>query len=309
MIAVMAAISVASMVLERLFQPKIAGQAPLQDLQVSSSADGAAIPIPFGVTRFAGQVIWSPGLEFHFDKQGGSFFGGDPHVGEYVYDASFAVAFGEGPASINRIWADTKLIYKGGLPFGSFAPYDPTVNYVPDDLVSYRFNPGGGALTAIFQCVIANKNIVPFGNNLYWSLTSFVFHDNSVLYWPGSEVAYPGSATGSAGSGNIYACVVHSQGDNPSSSSRWKLLSQYYTAPTIYPGDEAQLPDPDIQAALGIANAPAFRGLCYAKFLKFPLANFGNRVPNLRAEVQATASADIDAMIQSICARAGLSLS
>lgn len=306
MIAVMAAISISSMIIEALLRPKIPNQTPLQDLQVSSSADGSPIPIPFGVTRYAGQIIWSPGLEFHYDKQGGSFFGGDPHVGQYVYDASFAVAFGEGPASISRIWADTKLIYKGGQPFGSFAPWSSTQDYVPDDLVSYRFNPGGGAVTAIFSCIIANKNIVPFGNNLYWQLTSFSYHDNTILYWPGAEVAFPGASTSSAGSGQIYACVVHSQGDNPSTSSRWKPISSYYAAPTIYPGNETQLPDPDIQAALGVANAPAFRGLCYAKFLKFPLANFGNRVPNLRAEVKATASADIDAMIQALCARAGL---
>lgn len=285
MIAITAAIEIGTMLLSYFLRPKVVNQTPLQDLQVSSSADGQSIPFGYGINRFAGQVIWSPGIEFHYDKKGGSFFGGDPHIGTYVYDASFAVAFGEGPATINRIWANSKLIYKGGQSFGAFAPWDPTVNYVPEDLVSVRWNPGGGSTTAIFQAVIPSTGISPPGNNLYWSLTSYVFHDNSVLYWPGAEVAYPGSPTSPAGSGAIYVDVVHSQGDNPSSSSRWKQLAAYYSGPTIYPGSNLQNPDPLIQAAQGVTSTPAMRGLCYCVFTKFPLANFGNRVPNLRAEV------------------------
>lgn len=305
MIAITAAIEIGSLVLSYLLRPKIPGQSPLQDLQVSSAADGAAIPFGFGTGRFAGQVIWSPGITFHYDKKGGSFFSGDPHIGEYVYNASFAASFGEGPATINRIWADAKLIYKGGQGFGTFAPWDSTTDYVPEDLVSFRYDPGGGAITAIFQCVVANKGISPPGNNLYWALTNYVFHDNSVLYWPGALVAYPGSATSSAGSGTIYADVIHSQGDNPSASSRWKPLASYYVGPTIYPGDESQLPDPLIQANLGVGKTSANRGLCYAVWENFPLANFGNRVPNLRAEVNFGA-ATVGDMITKICARAGL---
>lgn len=58
-----------------------------------------------------------------------------------------------------------------------------------------------------------------------------------------------------------------------------------YAPPIFYAGTEAQGADPTIQAANGAANTPAFRGLAYAMWHTFPLANFGNRIPNIRAEV------------------------
>ena len=55
----------------------------------------------------------------------------------------------------------------------------------------------------------------------------------------------------------------------------------------FYPGDEAQLPDPLIEANVGAANAVAHRGLCYLVFEDVPLEAFGNRIPSVSAEVVA----------------------
>jgi len=51
----------------------------------------------------------------------------------------------------------------------------------------------------------------------------------------------------------------------------------------IYAGDEAQMPDPLIVAKEG--EAPAYRGLAYVVFERLPLADFGNRIPQLAFEV------------------------
>jgi len=56
-----------------------------------------------------------------------------------------------------------------------------------------------------------------------------------------------------------------------------------------YPGDEAQLPDPLIASRVGIADAPAYRGIAYAVFEDLALADFGNRIPSLTFEVEADA--------------------
>jgi hypothetical protein len=53
----------------------------------------------------------------------------------------------------------------------------------------------------------------------------------------------------------------------------------------VYRGDEAQLPDPLIEAKQGEGNAPAYRGLAYAVFERLPLDGFGNRIPLLQFEV------------------------
>jgi hypothetical protein len=53
----------------------------------------------------------------------------------------------------------------------------------------------------------------------------------------------------------------------------------------IYRGDETQTPDPLIVAKEGADNTPAYRGLAYVVFERLPLANFGNRLPQLSFEV------------------------
>lgn len=53
----------------------------------------------------------------------------------------------------------------------------------------------------------------------------------------------------------------------------------------FYPGDEDQLPDSAIETQLGEGNAPAFRGLAYILFDDMPLEDFGNRIPQITAEV------------------------
>lgn len=53
----------------------------------------------------------------------------------------------------------------------------------------------------------------------------------------------------------------------------------------IYLGGENQGPDPDIQQIEGVANTPAYRGTCYIVISDLLLTEFGNRRPNVRAEV------------------------
>jgi hypothetical protein len=53
----------------------------------------------------------------------------------------------------------------------------------------------------------------------------------------------------------------------------------------IYYGDEAQSPDPAIEADTGFGNAPAYRGLAYIVFEDLNLSEYGNRVPQLQFEV------------------------
>jgi hypothetical protein len=269
-------------------RPHQPGQAPLQDLNVSSSANGAAIPFGYGTARLAGQVIWSPGITYRTESMQSSGKGASTPAG-YVYFGTFAAAFGEGPATVNRIWADSRLIYKGGQAFGSFSAWNPDAAYLPEDLVSYYWDPGVGSLVSLFQCLVPNSNITPPGNSLYWAIASYAFWDSTVQYVPGDTVAYPGKSTDtSPGSGAIYACTQASQGDHPDSSSKWETLQPYYGFPTLYPGNETQLPNPLIQGVEGAANTPAFRGICYVVYEDLPLANFGNRIPNLRAEVTYT---------------------
>ncbi len=64
-----------------------------------------------------------------------------------------------------------------------------------------------------------------------------------------------------------------------------------------YLGDESQAVDPLIAAVEGADAAPAYRGLAYLVFEDLPLADYGNRIPNLTFEVVADdAPVGIDAI-------------
>ena len=91
-----------------LFGPTIKGPR-LNDLKVSASTYGAAIPEIYGTVRIGGNMIWSTGLKETKHKSGGK---GGPKQTTYTYDCTFAVALCKGPIDeILRIWADGKLIY------------------------------------------------------------------------------------------------------------------------------------------------------------------------------------------------------
>lgn len=53
----------------------------------------------------------------------------------------------------------------------------------------------------------------------------------------------------------------------------------------LHKGDAGQLPDSLVAARLGSGDAPAYRGLAYVVFEHLPLADFGNRIPQLSFEV------------------------
>lgn len=53
----------------------------------------------------------------------------------------------------------------------------------------------------------------------------------------------------------------------------------------VYFGNETQTADSTLAAAVGAADCPAYRGLAYIVFDHLQLADFGNRIPNITAEV------------------------
>src|SRR5579864_541468 len=232
-------------------------------------------------------MIWSPGFTFTTKKSTvGSFLGiGGTTVTTYTYFASFAFVFSEGPGAISRIWGDSKLIYdknpsaSGDFPWQDFPAWNSQTTYNVGNVVSYNQQVWQAAVTNTGQY----PQLHPVGT-VYWTLLSdYAPWDPTLNYAPGDTIWY---------SGQIYVAVQGSFNLNPAASPNyWQPLNAYYPAPTIYSGDEAQGVDPLIQASEGVPNTPAFRGLCYAVWENFPLANFGNRIPNIRAECVSGVSA------------------
>lgn len=72
---------------------------------------------------------------------------------------------------------------------------------------------------------------------------------------------------------------------NPADFQGVSGASQMVTNFTVYPGDENQVADPTMQAALGAANTPPYRGLAYVVFNELNLQQWGNYMPSLTFEV------------------------
>ena len=63
----------------------------------------------------------------------------------------------------------------------------------------------------------------------------------------------------------------------------------------VYKGSDSQLPDTLIESYEGVGGTPAYRGLAYIVIEDFPLADFGNRIPNFTFEVtRRTSQLDAD---------------
>ena len=88
----------------------------LGDLKAQTSVYGMPIPIPYGSTRIAGNVIWAANIvetthtQTHRNRgKGGG--GSTSTQTTYTYSQSFAVGLWEGPITgVRKIWANGKLI-------------------------------------------------------------------------------------------------------------------------------------------------------------------------------------------------------
>jgi len=246
---------------------------PLRDLEVMTSTSGSPIPFGFGTCRVTGSLIWTQGIRYyHLDKNAthGVAVGAK---GGFAFYASVAVSFGEGPGTINRIWADSKLIYDANpgqvsaVPVSDWPVWSPTELYNPGNQVGYLGN--------VWQCLAVNTNSAPSQSNRNWEIvSSYPPWDSNTEYQSGDIVSYFGQlyVCQLQNNNGIVGAFVPGNGDTVSIQSEnvlyWVALPQLYAgvgnnpAPTFYPGDENQLPDSLIQASETVALTPAFRRLC-----------------------------------------------
>ncbi|WP_454737586.1 phage tail protein [Cupriavidus necator] len=72
---------------------------------------------------------------------------------------------------------------------------------------------------------------------------------------------------------------------NPSNFEAISGSNQMVSNFKVYDGDETQLPDPTMEAALGVGNVPAHRGLAYVVFNELDLSPWGSYLPSFSFEV------------------------
>ena len=78
-----------------------------------------------------------------------------------------------------------------------------------------------------------------------------------------------------------------------------KEIDQTAITMRVYTGTETQMPDALIEGKEGAGLAPAYRGLAYVVFEHFPMADFGNRIPQITVEVY-RALGDLEPMVAGV---------
>lgn len=140
-------------------------QGRVDQFKIQSTAEGAAIPVSFGRTRLAGQMIWSSNFKETVETTETGGKGGGVSTKTYSYTVSIALGLGEaGVTKIGRIWADGQQVSKADL---TLALYDGTGDQLPDPTISaVEGLDNTPAFRGLSYVVIENLDLAPFGNRI-----------------------------------------------------------------------------------------------------------------------------------------------
>lgn len=155
----------------------------LNELAVTTSSYGIAVPRQFGRMRVAGQIIWATDLTERREKRGGGK--GKPSTVTYSYSASFAVALSSRPVQqIGRVWADGKLLRGAGGDLkvaGTFRFHPGSGDQAPDPLIAAAEGAANcPAFRGIAYAVFEDLDLSEYGNRIP-ALTFEVVADAGVL--------------------------------------------------------------------------------------------------------------------------------
>lgn len=211
----------------------------------------------------------------------------DLMVSSSANGASIDIAYGTNAMGANIIWSPglveqsiTVTTSSKGGPTTTSTQFLYTVSFAA------AFCEGPGTIIKIW-----GDTQVLFDGSAAFSNYQGIFNNN-VVYTVGQVVKYDNGSTT-----QFYVCNRTSTSlpfPNPTNGTYWSPYTgqvttsggQQYPAPTMYNGTDTQMPDPTIQAALGVSGTSAFRGLVYAVWTDLSVTNFGNRIPSIRGLVQ-----------------------
>ena len=183
-----------------------------------------------------------------------------------------------------------------GMMVGGYLdpPKGPTVNGPRLDDLSVQTSTYGSVIPRVYGTVTVNGNVLWLENN---SIKETVTKKKSGGKGGGSKTTtrtYTYSATFAVGlcQGPIVGVrriwvgpdLLYDAG----SSDIDTIMASNATAAgfVIYPGTDTQLPDPRMQATLGVDNTPAWRGLAYIVFNDLQLARYGNSLMGAQVRVE-----------------------
>lgn len=135
-------------------------------IHVLSSTEGAPIPIVFGRSRIAGQIIWAARFtESSVSSSASGGKGGGPKQTDYRYAASFAIGLADGVIDgIGRVWADGRLL---DLSAVTYRLYHGSDDQDRDPLIEVVEGAGAPpAFRGVAYIVFEDMPLDAFGNRI-----------------------------------------------------------------------------------------------------------------------------------------------
>ncbi|MGL5009194.1 MAG: baseplate multidomain protein megatron, partial [Paracoccaceae bacterium] len=132
--------------------------------RLMGASEGAAIPLIWGKTRVAGQVIWATQFQETVTTSGGKG-APKPKVREFGYTVSLAIALCEGEITrIGQVWADGQEIEKDQL---ALRVYHGSETQLPDPkIAAVEGAENAPAYRGTAYVVIEDLDISRFGNRV-----------------------------------------------------------------------------------------------------------------------------------------------
>ena len=191
----------------------------------------------------------------------------------------------------------------GGMIAGPMgAAFGNTIGNVAGSIIdnklfsSFKHNTYGHRLSNLLVQTSTYGKVIPklFGQcrisgNIIWS-TSIKEHQSAEAQTVRGGKGRKRRINHTSYSYTTTLAIAICEGEIESIVNMWadaKLITPYLQHCRVYYGDEKQLPDPLIQAYQGVNATPAYRGLAYIVIENFPLAEYGNRIPNFTFEIKA----------------------
>jgi GTA TIM-barrel-like domain/Putative phage tail protein len=137
----------------------------IERFRLMGASDGAMIPLVWGRTRIAGQVIWATQFRETATTTGGGKGAPKPTTRQFSYTVSLAVALCEGEITrVGRIWADGLEIEKDQL---NLRVYRGTETQVSDPkIAAVEGQHNAPAYRGTAYVVIEDLDLSRFGNRL-----------------------------------------------------------------------------------------------------------------------------------------------
>lgn len=305
------AIGIGGMLISAALAPKPKPQygPRLADINVMSVSPGNPIVRHWGTMKLPSQLLWTSKImeTEHVESAGGKGKGGGGKGGSqkiytYTYSVHCAMGICAGPIErVNRIWANQKLLWvHPDVQKTAQRDFDAAYYAELDRLINQEgVQRTDEAYCGAFFFAFNNYRIDEYTLGTEAEALNYIMSHPAVP--PHVQPAAPAPNRGEV------SYLLGKMLSGMDKDSKYSKLKIRFDGMYIYLGSEEQQPDALLTGALGVGNAPAFRGTAYFVLNNLQLEDFGNSVPTFTVEVMKTdGDVDLTTIINDVCLESGL---